>query len=164
MTIKNEIQYKSNSKLTLVNTTLDLIQDTPNSEQFDSPALKLTKSEYNSDNDYMKQPTKEQCLYTLIDLVKYPVITEKTYISSVRNGQYTFDIDKRLTKTQIKKLFSSLFKVSVVAVNTHMLPRKKIRVGMAQGFRPTFKRVIITLKKGDSINYNLTNIDFNNNK
>ena len=98
-------------------------------------------------------------LSNLVDLVKYPVITEKTYLSLYKNRQYTFDIDKRLTKTQIKKLFSSLFKVSVIAVNTHIPPRKKIRVGMAQGFKPIYKRAIITLKPGDSINYNLTNVN-----
>lgn len=96
---------------------------------------------------------------TMIDLVKYPVITEKTYLSLYKNRQYTFDIDKRLTKTQIKKLFSSLFNVNVIAVNTHIPPRKQIRVGVAQGFRPTYKRAIITLKEGDSINYNLSNIN-----
>lgn len=96
---------------------------------------------------------------SMIDLVKYPVITEKTYLSLYKNRQYTFDIDKRLTKTQIKKLFASLFKVDVVAVNTHIPPRKKIRVGMSQGFRPSYKRAIITLKEGDSINYNLANIE-----
>ena len=90
-----------------------------------------------------------------IDLVKYPVITEKSYIALYKNSQYTFDIDKRLTKTQIKKLFLSLFNVNVIAVNTHIPPRKQIRVGMAQGFRPTYKRAIITLQKGQSINYNL---------
>ena len=99
---------------------------------------------------------------SMVDLVKYPVITEKTYLSLYKNRQYTFDIDKRLTKTQIKNLFSSLFKFNVIAVNTHIPPRKKIRVGMAQGFRPTYKRAIITLKEGDSINYNLTNVNSNN--
>jgi large subunit ribosomal protein L23 len=99
---------------------------------------------------------------SMVDLIKYPVITEKTYLSLYKNRQYTFDIDKRLTKTQIKKLFSSLFKVNVIAVNTHIPPRKQIRVGTAQGFRPTYKRAIITLKEGDSINYNLTNINNSN--
>ena len=51
--------------------------------------------------------------------------------------------------------------VNVIAVNTHIPPRKKIRVGMAQGFRPTYKRAIITLKEGDSINYNITNVTTN---
>jgi large subunit ribosomal protein L23 len=104
------------------------------------------------------KPTKElnsKAIVSMIDLVKYPVITEKTYIALYKNSQYTFDIDKRLTKTQIKNLFLSLFNVNVISVNTHIPPRKKIRVGMAQGFRPTYKRAIITLQKGESINYNL---------
>ena len=99
---------------------------------------------------------------SMVDLVKYPVMTEKTYLSLYKNHQYTFDIDKRLTKTQIKKLFTLLFNVNVIAVNTHIPPRKKIRVGVAQGFRPTYKRAIITLKQGDSINYNLNNFDSKN--
>lgn len=96
-----------------------------------------------------------KAIVSMIDLVKYPVITEKSYIALYKNSQYTFDIDKRLTKTQIKKLFLSLFNVNVIAVNTHIPPRKQIRVGMAQGFRPIYKRAIITLQKGQSINYNL---------
>ena len=92
-------------------------------------------------------------LKSLIDLVKYPVITEKTYLALYQNRQYTFDVDKRLTKTQIKKVFESLFNVNVIAVNTHVPPRKKVRVGMAQGTRPSFKRAIITVKEGQSINY-----------
>lgn len=91
-----------------------------------------------------------------ISLVKYPVITEKTYIALFKNRQYTFDVDMRLNKTQIKKLFETLFNVNVIAVNTHIPPRKKIRVGTAQGFRPRYKRAILTLKEGQSINYNLS--------
>nr|UZA61400.1 ribosomal protein L23 [Chlorogonium euchlorum] len=107
-------------------------------------------------------PTKDTAknvdfsLKSLIDLVKYPVITEKTYLALYKNRQYTFDVDKRLTKTQIKKLFESLFNVDVVAVNTHIPPRRKLRVGMAQGFRPSFKRAIITVKEGQSINYSFS--------
>ncbi len=89
----------------------------------------------------------------VIDLVKYPVITEKTYLNLYKNRQYTFDVDKRLTKTQIKKLFTNLFKVDIISVNTHIPPRHKIRVGMKQGFRPTYKRAIITLKEGQSITF-----------
>lgn len=91
----------------------------------------------------------------VIDLVKYPVITEKTYNNLYKNRQYTFDVDKRLTKPQIKKLFENLFYVSITAVNTHIPPRQKIRVGMTQGYRPTYKRAIITLKEGQSITFYL---------
>ena len=73
-------------------------------------------------------------------------------------GPYRF-VFETPNDTQIKKLFASLFKVNVIAVNTHIPPRKKIRVGMAQGFRPTYKRAIITFKEGDSINYNLANVN-----
>lgn len=97
-------------------------------------------------------------LKSLIDLVKYPVITEKTYLALYQNRQYTFDVDKRLNKTQIQKLFESLFNVDVIAVNTHIPPRHRVRVGMAQGYRPSYKRAIITLKEGQSINYSLTNL------
>jgi large subunit ribosomal protein L23 len=89
----------------------------------------------------------------VIDLVKYPVITEKTYLNFYKNRQYTFDVDKRLTKSQIQKLFENLFNVKITAVNTHIPPRHKIRVGMTQGFRPTYKRAIITLKEGYSITF-----------
>ena len=89
----------------------------------------------------------------IIDLVKYPVITEKTYLNLYKNRQYTFDVDKRLTKTQIKKLFENLFDVNVTAVNTHIPPRHKMRVGLTGGYRPMYKRAIITLKEGQSITF-----------
>jgi large subunit ribosomal protein L23 len=98
---------------------------------------------------------KEYSLKSMIDLVKYPVITEKTSIALANNRQYTFDVDKRLTKTQIKKLFESLFEVDVIGVNTHIPPRKTVRVGLARGFRPSYKRAIITVKENQSINFNL---------
>jgi large subunit ribosomal protein L23 len=94
-------------------------------------------------------------LNTLVDFIKYPVITQKTYIGLIKNRQYTFDVDPRLNKSQIKKLFENLFNVNIIAINTHLPPRKKIRVGFTQGYRPQFKRVILTLKEGQSLNFNL---------
>ena len=93
----------------------------------------------------------------MIDLVKYPVITEKSYIALFKNKQYTFDVDVRLSKPQIKKLFENLFEVNVISINTHIPPRKKVRVGASQGYKPRYKRVILTLKEGQSINFSLIN-------
>jgi large subunit ribosomal protein L23 len=98
--------------------------------------------------------TETYPLKSMLDLVKYPIITEKTYLALYKNRQYTFDVDKRLNKSVIKKLFEKLFNVNVIAVNTHIPPRKRMRVGAAQGYRPSYKRAIITLKEGQSINYN----------
>lgn len=88
-----------------------------------------------------------------LDLIKYPVITEKSYISLFRNRQYTFDVDLRLTKPQIRKLFEKLFSINIIAINTHIPPRKKLRVGQKKGYRPQYKRVILTLQEGQSINF-----------
>jgi large subunit ribosomal protein L23 len=108
---------------------------------------------------FLKQKDQLNFIYSsagtlkVIDLVKYPVITEKTYVNLYQKRQYTFDVDKRLTKPQIKKLFEKLFNVNILSVNTHIPPRRQLRVGMAQGYKPTYKRAIITLKEGQSITF-----------
>ena len=90
-----------------------------------------------------------------LDFIKYPVITEKTYLAFQKKNQYTFDVEKRLTKPQIKILFSTLFRVDVISINTHIPPRQSSRVGMTQGYRPSFKRVLLTLKKDQFLDYNI---------
>jgi large subunit ribosomal protein L23 len=86
----------------------------------------------------------------LIDAVKSPVVTSKSVMLS-EIGQYTFRMDARITKTQIKQIIQDIYKVSVVAVNTHRLPRKKRRVGGRQGFKNSYKHVIVRLKAGETI-------------
>jgi large subunit ribosomal protein L23 len=86
----------------------------------------------------------------MIDLIKCPVLTEKSAIL-LENNQYTFDVDLRLTKTKIKELIEDVFDVKVLSVNTHRSPRKKRRLGQYQGYKPRNKRVIITLRPEDSI-------------
>lgn len=88
-----------------------------------------------------------------LGLIKYPVITEKTYLAMFKHRQYTFDVALNLTKPQIKMLFEKLFNVNIVAINTHCPPRQRVRVGMRMGYRPRYKRVILTLKEGQSINF-----------
>lgn len=87
------------------------------------------------------------------DLIKYPVITEKTYLAMFKHRQYTFDVSLNLTKPQIKMLFEKLFNVNIIAINTHRPPRQRVRVGMKMGYRPRYKRVILTLKEGQSISF-----------
>ena len=65
-------------------------------------------------------------LVTLLSLVKYPSITEKS-ISLYGNRQYTFIVDKSLTKTQIKFVIEKIFNVSVDKVNSCNLPVKTRR-------------------------------------
>lgn len=98
-----------------------------------------------------KMKTKFSAPEMMADLVKYPVITEKTFLSLFKNRQYTFDVDLRLTKPQIKMLFEELFGVNVIGINTHRPPRQKRRAGLTKGYKARYKRVILTLKEGQSL-------------
>lgn len=113
--------------------------------------LKISNLENSKWADLMESKFSSSNL--MVDLIKSPVITEKSYFALFKNKQYTFDVDLRLTKPQIKKLFEKLFEVNVIGINTHRPPRKKVRLGVAQGYRPRYKRVILTLKEGQSINF-----------
>lgn len=83
-------------------------------------------------------------------MIKYPVLTEKS-VRLIEDNQYTFDVDLRLSKPQIKKLIENFFKVKVISVNTHRPPRKKRRLGAVKGYKTRYKRVIITIKSGESL-------------
>jgi large subunit ribosomal protein L23 len=87
----------------------------------------------------------------LLKLVKYPSLTEKS-INLYSNRQYTFIVDRSLTKTQIKYIIENIFKVSIIQVNTSILPIKTRRVGKFTGKRPIYKKAYIKLKEGDTIN------------
>jgi large subunit ribosomal protein L23 len=86
----------------------------------------------------------------LADLVRRPLITEKATML-LENNQYTFEVDPRASKPQIKEAIESLFNVTVVGVSTQNPPRKKKRVGRFAGYKPLYKRAVVTLSPGDSI-------------
>ena len=86
----------------------------------------------------------------MIDLIKHPILTEKSR-SLQKQNQYTFAVDLALSKPQIKWLIEGLFKITVISVNTDRPPRRKKRLGPSQGFKSSYKRAIVTLKRGDSI-------------
>ena len=79
-----------------------------------------------------------------------PLFTEKS-ARILENNQYTFDVDPKLTKPEIRELLEKTFQVKVVSLNTHRPPRKKRRLGQFIGSRPQIKRVIFTLRPEDSI-------------
>jgi large subunit ribosomal protein L23 len=83
----------------------------------------------------------------MLDLVKYPVIRTEKATRLIENNQFSFDIDMRFTKPQIKKIIEDFFNVKVLAVNTHRPPRKVKRLGS----KPNYKRVIITVNSDVSL-------------
>jgi large subunit ribosomal protein L23 len=84
----------------------------------------------------------------LPDLVRRPILTEKATILMEQN-KYTFEVTPKSTKTQIKAAIEDLFAVKVVKVNTTLPPRKKRRVGKFIGFKPQYKKAIVTVAAGD---------------
>jgi large subunit ribosomal protein L23 len=84
------------------------------------------------------------------DLVQRPILTEKA-TRMMELNQFTFDVAPKATKPQIKAAIEELFQVKVVGVNTQNPPRKKRRVGKFAGFKPVYKRAVVTLADGDPI-------------
>jgi large subunit ribosomal protein L23 len=86
----------------------------------------------------------------LPDLIHRPLVTEKATILLEKN-KYVFEVVPKATKPDIKAAIESLFDVKVVSVNTMRLPRKKKRVGRFVGYKPQYKKAIVTLQPGDKI-------------
>jgi large subunit ribosomal protein L23 len=84
-------------------------------------------------------------------IIKYPIITDKA-TRLLENNQYSFMVDRYSNKITIKAVIEYLFNVSVIKVNTCRLPRKKKRVGKYIGWKPQYKKAIVTLSKGNVIN------------
>lgn len=86
-----------------------------------------------------------------------PVITEKSEWLSEEKGQYTFVVDHRSTKPEIKQAVQERFDVNVKSVNTAIMPAKeKMRAtksGYVMGRKPLYKKAIITLAEGEEIDY-----------
>jgi len=86
----------------------------------------------------------------LADLILKPIVTEKATLQMEEN-KYVFDVLPKATKPEIKAAIESLFDVKVTSVNTLKLPRKQRRVGRFVGYKAHYKRAIVTLQEGNSI-------------
>lgn len=86
----------------------------------------------------------------LPDIIRKPIITEKATLN-LENNQYTFEVAPKATKTEVKAAIEALFDVKVTGISTINPPRKKKRLGRFVGYKPTYKRAVVTLAEGDSI-------------
>jgi large subunit ribosomal protein L23 len=84
------------------------------------------------------------------DVIIRPVVSEKSYGGLERNA-YTFLVDPRSNKTEIKEAVQAIWGVRVTSVNTLHRVGKTKRRGYTQGKRADQKRAIVTLAEGDSI-------------
>lgn len=83
-------------------------------------------------------------------LIIRPIVSEKSY-GMMEQNRYVFEVDKRATKPEIARAVEEIFGVTVTAVNTMNVPGKPRRVRYNKGLTRSWKKAIVTLKAGDSI-------------
>ncbi|MBO7530136.1 MAG: 50S ribosomal protein L23 [Bacteroidales bacterium] len=90
-------------------------------------------------------------------IIKKPVITEKMTAISEKLNRYAFIVDVRANKLQIKQAVQELYGVQVAAVNTMRydgkLKSRYTKAGVISGRRDAFKKAIVTLAKGETIDF-----------
>ena len=84
------------------------------------------------------------------DVILRPIVSEKSY-SGLENNSYTFLVDPRANKTEIKEAVQTIWSVRVTSVNTLRRRGKVKRNRYTLGKRPDEKRAVVTLAEGDSI-------------
>ena len=88
---------------------------------------------------------------TAYDVILAPVVSEKSYDLIENLNTYTFEVDPRANKEEIKHAVEKVFGVKVLRVNTMNRKGKVKRTGYKLGKRKDIKRAVVTLADGDSI-------------
>ena len=87
------------------------------------------------------------------NIIKRPLITEKSTIQKEMDNQLAFEVDRRANKIEIKKAVERIFKVQVETVRTMNYQGKKKRLGRTMGRRRHWKKAVVTLKPGQKIEF-----------
>jgi large subunit ribosomal protein L23 len=88
----------------------------------------------------------------IYEVLRRPVITEKSVIGADERNRYTFEVDMRANKFQVKDAVETAFNVTVRDVHVMVMPVKTARRGRRVVIRkPKWKKAVVTLAQGDSI-------------
>ncbi|MCP5463674.1 MAG: 50S ribosomal protein L23 [Deltaproteobacteria bacterium] len=85
---------------------------------------------------------------TIYDVIKKPLVTEKSNVLKEANGTYVFEVNAAADKPLIKKSVEELFGVKVKSVQTSIQPGKYKRFGKAAGKTKAVKKAMVTLSEG----------------
>ncbi|PKO24137.1 MAG: 50S ribosomal protein L23 [Chloroflexi bacterium HGW-Chloroflexi-1] len=86
------------------------------------------------------------------DILKRPIVTEKTTGQATVANQYTFEVDRRANKLQVKDAVETVFDVSVTLVRISNIPAKKGRYGrLMVTKKAAWKKAVVTLAPGNTI-------------
>jgi large subunit ribosomal protein L23 len=88
------------------------------------------------------------------DILKRPVVTEKSNAQAGADNQFTFEVDRRANKIQVKDAVETAFHVTVLEVNIVNIPRKMGRSGRATVVKKAaMKKAVVTLAPGNTIEF-----------
>ena len=87
------------------------------------------------------------------DIIKRPIITEKTSIQKETHNQLTFEVDRRANSVEIKKAIEGIFNVNVAKIRTMQVKGKTKQRGRIVGKRRDWKKAIVTLMPGERIDF-----------
>lgn len=89
----------------------------------------------------------------LHEVIRKPLVTEKSNIGREESNLVTFAVDPRANKHEVRRAIEALFDVNVVTVRTMRMPRKLRRVGKFAGYKPQWKKAVVQLAEGQSIEF-----------
>ena len=87
------------------------------------------------------------------DIIRRPLITEKTSIQKEVANQVTFEVDRRANRIEIKKAVENIFSVNVTGIRTMQVKGKTKQRGRILGKRRSWKKAVVTLAPGDRIDF-----------
>ena len=88
------------------------------------------------------------------DVIRRPIVTEKTNAQAEELKQFSFEVDKRANKLQVKDAVETAFSVKVLEVNIVNIPPKMGRYGrLLVTKKPAYKKAVVTLAPGSSITF-----------
>jgi large subunit ribosomal protein L23 len=87
------------------------------------------------------------------EVIRKPLVTEKSNIGREENNLVTFAVDPRANKHDVRRAIETLFDVNVIQVRTMRMPRKLRRVGKFAGYKPEWKKAVVQLAEGQSIEF-----------
>jgi large subunit ribosomal protein L23 len=88
------------------------------------------------------------------DVIRRPIVTEKSAGQQESQNQFTFEVANTANKVEVRKAVETLFSVHVESVNMVSMPAKRRRVFGRPGHIPAWKKAVVTLKAGESIDIN----------
>ena len=92
-----------------------------------------------------------------MEFLKKPILTEKASALTEKSNRFTFKVEPKANKLQIKAAIEKMYNVNILAINTMVVNGKmksrNTKGGLVSGRSPKYKKAIVTLKDGETIDY-----------